>query len=95
MNLEQNPTNSNSQAELDSKKQQLKILETKPNKNPLEKVLLVDKKKELAELLHKKNNHPNSTILILLMLNPKSPEEKVEETLIILDELNFLTKESK
>ncbi|CAI2175618.1 14552_t:CDS:2 [Funneliformis geosporum] len=82
MQLESNPTSSNIQ-ELDSKKQQLKTLETKskelikllpldtqitilqkeiklleskPTKNHLEKVLLTDKKKELAELLSKKNN---------------------------------------
>ncbi|CAI2178337.1 3483_t:CDS:2 [Funneliformis geosporum] len=89
MNLEQNP-NSNSQ-ELDSKKQQLKALETKSkelikslpietqiailhkeikvlenksNKNHLEKTLLTDKKKELAELLSRKNNsHANNAKL--------------------------------
>ncbi|CAI2194642.1 15032_t:CDS:2, partial [Funneliformis geosporum] len=82
MQLESNPTNSNSQ-ELDSKKQQLKdletkakelikplpldtqitilqkeiqVLESKPTKNPLEKALLVDKKKKLAELLSKQDN---------------------------------------
>ncbi|CAI2178292.1 15689_t:CDS:2 [Funneliformis geosporum] len=87
MQLEQNPTNSNIQ-ELDSKKQQLKALETKskelikplpldtqitilqkeikvleskPTKNPLEEVLLADKKKELAELLKKQSNsHVNN-----------------------------------
>ncbi|CAI2180950.1 14915_t:CDS:2 [Funneliformis geosporum] len=108
MNLEQNPTNSNSRQELDSKKQQLKVLETKAKelikplpldtqitilqkeikvltnkstKTKAEEVLLVDKRKQLNELLGGKNNS--------FTTNAKSGDK----TTLYIEDINFQKEE--